>query len=79
MDGCLGHRCGDPGSTSAGFAFVTDALSAELAQSDDSGHFQRAALVVVTDLAERDGSARIAISHSYEFSMGDALWIDGTD
>ena len=62
-----------PGSTLARFAFVTDALSAELAKSDDSGHFQRTALVVVTDLTER------AISHGYEFSIGDALWIDGTD
>lgn len=69
-----------PGSTSAGFAFVTDALSAELAESDDSRRFQRSALVVVTNLAEQDGAAsQIAISHSYEFSMGDALWIDGTD
>ena len=71
-----------PGSTSARFAFVTGALSAEFAQPDESGFFQGSALVVVTNLAERDNTAsEIAISHGYEFApTGDArLWIDGTD
>ena len=71
-----------PGSTSARFAFVTGALSAEFAQPDESGFFQGSALVVVTNLAERDNTASgIAISHGYEFApTGDArLWIDGTD
>lgn len=68
-----------PGSTSAGFAFVTDSLSTELASPDDSGSFQQSALVVVTDLAEGGGaSSKIAISHDYKFSMGDAMWIDGS-
>ena len=69
-----------PGSTSARFAFLSDSLSAELAVSDESGHFQRSALVAVTNLAERNNTAsRIAISHGYEFSLGDARWIDGAD
>ena len=60
-----------PGSTSARFAFLSDSLSAELAIPDESGQFQRSALVVVTNLAERENTAsRIAISHGYEFSLG---------
>ena len=69
-----------PGSTSARFAFVTDTLSIELARPGDSGGFQRSALVVVTNLAERNKEpSRISISHDYEFAVGDALWIDGSN
>ncbi len=69
-----------PGSTSARFAFLSDSLSAELSIPDESGQFQQSALVVVTNLAERENTAsRIAISHGYEFSSGDAQWIDGAD
>ena len=69
-----------PGSTSARFSFLSDSLSAELAIPDDSGHFQRSALVVVENLAERDNTAsRIAISHNYEFPWDSQLWIEGTD
>ena len=58
----------------------SDRLSAEYAQPDESGSFQRSALVAITNLAERNNTqSRIAISHDYRLRLGDALWIDGTD
>ncbi len=69
-----------PGSTSARFAFLSDSLSAELANPDSSGQFERSALVVVTNLAERENTAsRIAVSHDYEFPWDSQQWIEGTD
>lgn len=69
-----------PGSTAARFAIRSDRLSAQYAQPDESGSFQRSALVAIANLAERDGtSSEIAISHDYRFSVGDAVWVDGAD
>ena len=70
------------GSTSARFAFFTDALAAEFAQPHEIYEdFQRGALVVLANVAEKGNTMRrIAMSHHYgDSASGDALWVEGTD
>ena len=69
------------GSSSKRFAFATGKLKADLTREHDSGFSQRGALVVTTNVTEENDTwSGTAISYDYgDFSVGDALWVEGTD
>lgn len=67
-----------PGSTSDRLAFVTDELRDAAWRHSDL--LPPSALVTVGNLSEADGGQmHMSVSRDYDFEIGDALWIDGTD
>ena len=67
-----------PGSTSDRLAFVSDGVSGGTVRPRDPA--AQTAFVVVEGLRDgADTAMDVAVSREYEFQIGDAWWIDGTD
>ena len=69
-----------PGSTSKRLAFVSDRLSGGEPETTAGDRAAKSALVAIGNLTEADDTAMaMAVSREYDFEIGNAWWIQGTD
>lgn len=69
-----------PGSTSKRLAFVSDRLSGGGRTTTTGDPAAKSTLIVIENLTEADDTAMaMAVSREYDFEIGNAWWIRGTD